>query len=629
MGLLQGARQQQQLRKTLEQLIAAQPDDRRLRDHIERLSLDDHFPGLSWFWGPRLYERNRAVFRPFILNHFSDWAIAPNSRRVRIGWSDHEESLDEWLAKARTNRDTALVRQLLRWKYASSRWGVDQKRWTAALLTDFKNAPTAAARAIVLDEYDDWFSIDELTASALYRIDAGAADYILKHLPHFYWNEKKRQMWPSLGELARDRGDDAFYYTLYRKLMPLERWSAEVETLAQAIADPDKLNEALELRHIEGYGLNRTPIAVSLLERRGRDVFPYIRMHLRDFVGVWRSEGVEKLVSLAAKKGWWDLWAAALRTCANRNLHGKALGELLDDRGVGEDDRLERLRALAGVSREWNWPGIGIAVVHSLEDDLAARLYKLYPDLVRGPFLPQVTPRWWGGYPKLLAAAQAKHDDELVDIMASRYITKLQFRWSRSDKPDRQLETAASLATYYTAIRDRDPVAFALRAANVLTRIPAYVAYDFNQLLRTNALARLMFVRSFEVFLTVPRAVRDLVEGSNIHVQKLAYQILAADDDRARALALDNLDILIGTLLRPIHRKTRLPAFDALSNAAKADLAAAQRILTRAREALRLPDKRYPKAELIAMIAQILAAQPSLRDASEEPVIYGLEEQAA
>jgi hypothetical protein len=102
----------------------------------------------------------------------------------------------------------------------------------------------------------------------------------------------------------------------------------------------------------------------------------------------------------------------------------------------------------------------------------------------------------------------------------------------------------------------------------------------------------------------------------------LAYRVLAADDDRARALALENVDILLGTLLRPIHRKTRLPAFDALANAARADERAAARILSRAREALRLPDKRYPKPELIGLIARILHAQPTLRDASEIPVVY-------
>jgi hypothetical protein len=140
--------------------------------------------------------------------------------------------------------------------------------------------------------------------------------------------------------------------------------------------------------------------------------------------------------------------------------------------------------------------------------------------------------------------------------------------------------------------------------------------------LRVNDLARLLFVRSLEQYLAVPQAVQDLVEGSNIHVMMLAYRVLTLPDPRARALAADNVDILLGTLLRPIHRKTRMAAFEALANAARHDETVARRILARSREALKLPDKKYPKAELIGLIGCILAAHPGLAAAAERPVVY-------
>jgi len=112
-------------------------------------------------------------------------------------------------------------------------------------------------------------------------------------------------------------------------------------------------------------------------------------------------------------------------------------------------------------------------------------------------------------------------------------------------------------------------------------------------------------------------------------VQMLAYRVLAQDDERARRLAVETLDILIGTPLRPIHRKTRLAAFGALLNAARADEQAAEFIHRRAREALRLPDKKYPKEHLIGLIGGILHVRPELRGANEQPVIYGLEEAVA
>ena len=61
---------ERQLRNAIEQLLEAQADNQRLRDHLEGLSRDPLFPALTWFWGPRLYARSKAVFRPFILNHF-------------------------------------------------------------------------------------------------------------------------------------------------------------------------------------------------------------------------------------------------------------------------------------------------------------------------------------------------------------------------------------------------------------------------------------------------------------------------------------------------------------------------------------------------------------------------------
>jgi len=116
--------------------------------------------------------------------------------------------------------------------------------------------------------------------------------------------------------------------------------------------------------------------------------------------------------------------------------------------------------------------------------------------------------------------------------------------------------------------------------------------------------------------------VQDLVEGSNIHVMMLAYRVLALPDARARALAAANVDILLGTLLRPLHRKTRMAAFEALANAARHDEAVARRVHARARDALKLPDKKYPKPELIGLIARTLAAHPTLASDRERPIVY-------
>lgn len=614
---------EKQLRKAIEQLLDAQPDNQRLRDNLEGLVRDPQFPGLTWFWGPRLYERSRAVFRPFILNHFSDWNAADN-RWSRVHWADHATDLEPWLGAVRKARDGALVRRLLRWKYAAAKgWGLDKERWNAALIEAYRTAPTPAARAIALDEFDDWFQLDEPTAMRLYETDRGSAAFILKHLPTSYWSGDKRAMWEKLGALARTHGDEKTYFAIYRKLMPVDRWETEVLTLADAVVEQAELNRVLENRHLEGYGIERGRTVLKLLERRGRDVMPYVRAKLEETIGGWGKEDYAKrFVELSESKGWWDLWSASIRASRNGKLFNEAIGKLMRDEALSDATRRERLQALAGASREWNWPGLGLAIIHQLDDNLACLVYARYPDLIRGPLRANVTPAWFRNYPNLVKAAQAADDDDLVDTLASRYATRISWSWGRKQEKEAAEKTTSEIAAYYQAIRDRDAEEFSRRASNVLTRIPAFATFNQGQLLRTNDLARLLFVRSLDQYLAVPQAVQDLVEGSNIHVMMLAYRVLASPDRRAEALAADNVEILLGTLLRPLHRKTRMAAFDALANAARHDAAVARRIHSRARDALKLPDKKYPKAELIGLIGRVLMARPELAAETERPVVY-------
>jgi hypothetical protein len=635
------------LRRTLEQLFASQSNDQRLRDHLEGLQRDPALSELTPFWGPLLYQRNRTVFRPFIASHFSTWAIT--SGRVRhLNWSDDAPALDAWLAAARKARDTAMVRRLLPWKYAGERWGIDTARWLRALLADFTAADNPAARRQVLDEYVSYVHLNEDTALALYLGDRQARDFILRRLPSF-WDTKKepRAMWWRLGKAVQAEGDEDFYFKLYRSLTAQDVWTRDVLQLAGTTADAATLNDELERRHLEGWRLELDETVLELLRLRGREIMPYVRSKLSDLIGGWRDykgDKTKRYAELAAQNGWWDLWAAAIRCTGRAELFNSAVSELLRERpadpsrarragrGLVEAEIVERLRALAGVSLEWNWPGFGLAIVHTLEDDLAAELYERYPRLVHGPFKPHVLPRWHQGFPKLLAAVQKAGDEDFEDLLASRYVTRAVTRyWYTEGSVDKVVVTANELGDRYEALRQTAPEQFARRAANVLTQVPAYSIgnWNYDDLLKSNKLARLLFVRSFDSYLAAPQAVGDLVEGSDIHVMMLAYSILALDDDRARSLAVAHLDLLLGTLFRVLHRKTRLPAFRALANAAKADPATATRILTRVREAFKLPDKNYPKEQLVGLAAAILHARPELQSVRERPVIYRHAEKAA
>jgi hypothetical protein len=617
------------LKRTIEDLLKHQSNDARLRDHLEGIRRDQALPGLTWFWGPELYRRNRAVFREFILAHFSDSERAGVWQWRRVPWKTYADRLQNWLDEARRNRDPMLVRRLLRWKFGKEPWGIDDDAWCRELRQCYQAAKTPAAQGIVLDEFDDWFQLDEATAQALYSTNRACSRFLLKHLPirFSFWGNEKREMWRQMIDAALNAGDEVLAFALYRRQVDLKEWQRDIERLGEQIGSSDQLNDELGKRHPEGWGLKLGDGILSLLRRRGRDVMPYVRSKLESIVGGWYGSEPESLIALSRERGWWDLWAGVVRTATNPKVFNAEVGRLLDDTRLDDRERTERLRALAGVSQEWNWPGVGLARVHSLDDRLAALLYQRYPNLVRGPFKPNIVPTWWQGGPELMTAAQRAGDDELIDLLASRYITRVNYGWGwNRAAEDVILNVASELALGFQSMRERDEALFARRAANILTQVPAFTIRQYDQLLRTNDLARLLFVRSFAAFLSVPEAVRDLIEGSEIHVQMLAYRILAQEDERARKIAIESMEILLGTLLRPLHRKTRLAAFGALANAANSDREAAGKILRRAREAIRLPDKKYPKEQLVGLIGQILHAWPDLRGPRERRVIYGLVE---
>jgi hypothetical protein len=86
--------------------------------------------------------------------------------------------------------------------------------------------------------------------------------------------------------------------------------------------------------------------------------------------------------------------------------------------------------------------------------------------------------------------------------------------------------------------------------------------------------------------------------------------------------------MLLATLLRPLHRRTRLLALRALERAAEAPEAAA-RVVERARQALALPEKGYPREALYTLIARVVARHLSLAGPREQRVVYRRAEERA
>jgi hypothetical protein len=610
-----------QLRTSIDWHLSNVSDDRSLRDRLEGMATSELFKAHAWYWAPRLYARNRALFRPFIHQYFAEHYVSSLKTGAThpVEWKGEVASaLDRWLVALERDGDVPFFRRLYAWKHRDPRgWGVQKQRFCLDVNQRFAAASTPAQRAKVLDQFDLSADLDEPAAIRLFETDARlAGPFILKHLPSRWTTlgTKEPEPWRQLADAAKRAGNDDFYFSLYRRQVKTEDWSRDSLQLCKTIREADALNDALEKRHPQS-GWDSLGLQFhKLLKERGRDVLPYVRKHLRQVFAWGRKNGYKELVDLARHRGWVDVWAAIVVTCGTSDNYNDAFLSVIDDPRLEEPERLRRLLLLSGVSSEWNGIGWGVARVQQLSERNALSLYKRYPHLLRQTFKAHVTPAWRDDHFELFELAWSKGDDEVADYLASRYATRA---WVSGKT---KAGIGEIVAEKYLALK-LDDDAFARRAANVLTLIPAYSIYNYNDLIRKNRLARLLFERSLKSFLGVPAAVRDLVEGGEIHVQMLAYRVLGLADSRAEEQARENLDILIGTLLRPLHRRTRMAAFGALLSAAS-DLPSARFVLAKARAAFALPDKRYPKEQLVGLIGKILARFPELAGPTEQRVVY-------
>lgn len=565
-------------------------------------------------WGPVLYQRAPKVFRSFILKHFCTYATERNGSVRAISWSSPEaHELEAWLSQVDQNDDVALFTRLYSWKLRSmgSRKSVNQA-WLADLLAAFRRAAGSEKRRTTLEKFDLPYWLDEDTAIALYQMEPNLVEaFVLRHLPRPYslFLGEKRKLWTVLGKMIQANGDSHFYFRLYREQVPLKQWTAEALALCAGIEDPDKLVAELERRHPRTWQLDLGDTYCQLLELRGRDVFGYILPRLKRVTRGWFKSSYSKLLKLAFKNSWWEMWAGLVRTCGGSAEYNKTLREVLE---LPDPQAKKRLLLLAGMGQEWNFGSLAVASYNPLDDEAANSLYQRFPQLVRGPFKAQITPRPKELYPKLIGALEQAEDHDMVDYMASRVVTR-DGQWGQ----EKLVALAESLCAQYEALEGTPE--FARRAAAVLSQVPPYVLWNYSQVIRRNKLARLLYERRAKLYLDAPEAVQDLLESPEIHAQHLAYRILALPE--AGELARKNLFLLLGTLLRPLHRRTRRQAFKALANACLDEETAAT-VLESAREADHLPDVRYPKEDLVSLIAKLLHRYPSLRQSSEQPVVY-------
>ena len=608
------AAEAKELHVELDELLAKGLGDRALRDALEALNERRALPFVFYRLVRPLLERDSVLFAPLVRPRVDTWAY-DRKGKWHDPWRTDEGKRDlAWLIEFAESRDDApLFKAAMRVELDRGPWQTRNDRWCEALLARFERAREPHERASVLTRFAGLGFLDDPTACALY--DAApvvARGFIEKHLPFRPWGKRAEDQLPELLARTRDR-DPELHFALYRQLAGGATWRRDVAVALQEATD-DALVEELEKIHPASFVDGAAEVFVKVLEQRGDVGLPYVSRHANMVIrGFFGGGGYAPLVRIAKERGYDTLWAGLLRHAATPKEYNAEVERLARDGGT---EARRRLALLAGVGRELNFPGISFARVQALEDEVAVVLYERHPELLRGPFKRQLFAGWHASYTKLVDTVLRAGDEDLIDFLASRFVTR-GGRWM--DKA--VLKTAEQLSQHYERLRSDDPVEFAERAANVLGQVPPFVVFGYDELLATNRLARLLYELSPASYLVSARVVRDLLEAPEIHVQRLAFRALSLADDRARRAASDNLDLLVATLLRPLHRRTRLLAFDALVNAAH-DPEAGARVLAAAREAMHLPDLRYPKEELVGLIGRVLALHPSLRRPREQPVVY-------
>jgi hypothetical protein len=600
-----------QIEAELHKLFARDLSDDELLQHLEPLANEWAFAELIHVWGPELYQRNAVKFRPFILPRMNTWS--------RVVWKGkHAKALNAWFVQVGEADDVELFRILYAWKISPGQWSQpDEKQWKKDLCKAFEDAGGPAERARVLTRYDLQLPLDQETALALYETDPDAArDFIQRHVfPQ--WGQHK--LWSKLLKAARDNGDEQLQFHLYRRQVGAKQWEKDILKLCGEIDDAQALVAALEQHHPEAQDIERMHVYHQLLTKRGEDVLPYVTHHLQGQNWWWGegAKGVKKLVALARKKNWLDLWSTLIRTCCTTDDFNKEIADILDNSKLSDEEVNRLLRLLPGPMWEFNAGRRGFAATHHLTDKNAVELHKRFPELLNGPFRPHLTLQLWGesGYTKLLARLKKSEDTTLIDYLASQAIVLAP--WYGQALP----AFVTSLAEHYEKLV-KDPEEFARRLVGVLGQLSAVsVGRQYSQLVKGNPLAKLFFEESHDALQQAPAQVRDLLESPNGYVQALALRLLARGEGPMREVAANSLDLLLPCLLRPLHRRTHRWAFQALLHAATTP-ENARLIVERGRQAFDFQDPKYPREELLGVVAQLLQRYPELRRPSEQPHVY-------
>jgi hypothetical protein len=492
------------------------------------------------------------------------------------------------------------------------------QRWREALAARYASAGSAEVRAALLQELDQPFILDEDTALVLYAVQPGlSSDFILRHLPRGRRADDARLPWSRLMGQALGRNDTALHFALYRMQATPEEWTRDTTELARRLSDAEALCAELERRHPQRWRADIGLHLVALARERGQHMLPYLERHAAEVWSPSRRSGYEEMAALAQRRGWWELWATLIRSCAPAGQYDREVMALLQEPDAEEALLRQRLLVLAGV-----WSPLGGARrptrLKPLREDTLLTLYRRFPHLARGPFRAQLDPSLLRPLSRLVALALEQRDEELVDHLASR----LAAQRARSGA-ERLLESARRVAMHLSASSGGDDE-LDRRAAAILRRAPAIPGGVHGASMR-NPLTRLIVERAARACAIHRDLAHSFLAADEPHVRMVAVRALTAaleaagSDPAQRSGPALPADTLLEALSQPLPGAVRRRAVRALGRAALSP-SERERVAAWARHALAQAGG-APDPDILSLLALQLSRMPALQLDGEAPTV--------
>jgi hypothetical protein len=560
------------LRARLDALLHSNLDRASLRRELEALAAQPGFGGLAAGWAPALLARDPQFFQTFLLKHLDGRRDAVVIRVL----------LPQLEAAGHDQLFSGLYRKLIN----ASDWRRREADWNADILALAQSAQPDETVRRALERREmraTGLRFDEPTALALYtRAPDVFRDFVRAHLGRGWGRERRH--YHKLRAAAALQGDDDFVWELFRVFAEPAEWTAALRRLLDQPLPPEQVVAELRRRHPVAAWEMDPGILVDFLERYGRAVLPYIEDNL-----FWiRRRVAHRLLRAVSRLGDEALYWSIFFRAGQPQEWNQALRQLLSRDLPAGPFWAEVQRRMPPPARWHAW---------WFEPDVALALYRLDPARAR-PFLEQCVQK---PDPALIAAAQARQDEELLDFLSFQALQHAAFllyravpprvipRWGWKPDPQAQAELeqlGQVVCARFDRLHAQSPETYVRHAANLLGRFRAFGVWSFARNREHNPIFRFLLDQHRAAWCRSPEAIRELLESPNIYVQIMGLEILEAGGTDAALRVLENLPLFRALLIGRARRNTKKLALACLEQAARAGPEAAGAVLPLLEEAM-------------------------------------------